>query len=92
MEKNRSYTLYRGYRIYLPEHDEYQRDKAELYLVHVLMESEDTRVLEHIPLPGVVAETAQKAADLSIREGMRLVDARHGDVTGRSIGTRRSDT
>jgi hypothetical protein len=89
MDRIRSSTTYRGYRIYEPLDDEFERDVYGNILIHVLIEAVETGLLENIPIKDVKAASVTGAKRKSVSEAIRVIQGRNGgpESSGK-MGTR----
>jgi hypothetical protein len=69
-----AYRNYKGYRLYLPEEADFQKDVQGRYIIHVLIAKLDTAEPERIRISNCFAWDLKDAQELSIQQGMRLVD------------------
>lgn len=68
------YTLHKGFRIYLPEEADFEKDGKGRYVVHVRLRREHARYLKRIEVPDCFGKDLHDAQTLSIEMAMRLID------------------
>lgn len=68
------YTLHKGFRIYLPEEEDFEKDDNGRYVVHVRLRREHSRYLKHIEIADCFGKDLHDAQTLSIEMAMRLID------------------
>lgn len=69
-----AYRTYKGYRLYLPEEADFQKDRQGRFIVHVLLAKLDVEVPERIRVSNCYAWDLREAQELSIQQAMRMID------------------
>jgi len=69
-----AYRTYKGFRLYLPEDVDFQRDVQGRYIVHVLIAKLDVDVPESIRVSNCYAWDLREAQELSIQRAMAMID------------------
>jgi glutathionyl-hydroquinone reductase len=68
------YTVYRGYRLYVPMAHDLLRDSDGRYAVYVVLSRPWTGTIERFVVPRCFAPTLKDAQRLSVEHAKRLVD------------------
>jgi hypothetical protein len=74
LAKPTGYTLYKGFRIYLPAEADFEKDGKGRYAVHVRPRREHAKYLKRIEVPDCFGKDLHDAQTLSIEMAMRLID------------------
>lgn len=74
MTQSSSFTVYKGFRIYLPEESSFATDFEGRYFVHAELCRVNVDDREHVPIPECRANTFDDALLLSMSHAMHLVE------------------
>lgn len=84
----RSFTIYKGYRIFLLEENDFRRDERGRYAVSVHIERPPVENTKHIEVPDCYAASLEEAQQASVEQAMRIIDGR-SDGNGNDRGIKR---
>jgi hypothetical protein len=76
MAEQRSYTKYKGYRIYIPREGNFSTTALGRLTVHMELSDEKTGDHECLAIAGCIADGYEQACQMSIEQAMLIVDLR----------------
>lgn len=82
----RSFTIYKGYRIFLLEDDDFRKDTLGRYAVSVHIEKPELQAWRRIEVPECYAATLEEAQQVSVKQAMLIIDGSF-DPSGREGNT-----
>jgi hypothetical protein len=70
----RSFTIYKGYRIFLLEEHDFRRETDGRYAVSVHIEKPELDNMKHVEVPDCFAGSLEEAQQMSVEQAMRMID------------------
>jgi hypothetical protein len=79
----RSFTIYKGYRIFLLEEGDFRKDAKGRFAISVHIEKPELENTRHVEVPDCYASSLEEAQQMSVEQAMRIIDGRL-EVSGKS--------
>jgi hypothetical protein len=78
-----SFTIYKGYRIFLLEERDFRRNADGRYAVSVHIEKPELENMKHIEVPDCFASSLEEAQQMSVEQAMRIIDGDPDPIGGK---------